>query len=320
MRLLVLKIEDFRSIHDQWLPADGLVVLFGPNSAGKTSVLEAAVELLRVASSSRVDPAARGDVFAIGTIRFSLPHSDIGGSSDAELFRALLTGEYAGGHAWEWLAPDASDFLRGKTTDDAREWIVSRLVEAGQVGLQDDREILAKGVLDPAAIFFVADFQGVIMYADASRISSSAIEAACRIAATTDQDGPLLDMAVSLTTEQVAAVGWVADFDQFTDMFPPVIVLDGDPESLSADLRTAIPIIHDRFWNLHYARMPDGGQLVDDFEIGDYRDSPDYYRVDTWLEQMSDSGKPEIRGAIRCVWSGGRLVPGPPQRSCYSRE
>ena len=49
-------IEGFRSIREQWLPADGLVVLFGPNSAGKTSVLEAAVELLGAASSRRIDP------------------------------------------------------------------------------------------------------------------------------------------------------------------------------------------------------------------------------------------------------------------------
>lgn len=42
MRLLEVNISEFRSITDQKLKADGLVVLFGPNSAGKTSVLEAA--------------------------------------------------------------------------------------------------------------------------------------------------------------------------------------------------------------------------------------------------------------------------------------
>ena len=52
MRLLGLVIEDFRSIRGQWLPADGLIVLFGPNSAGKSSVLEAAVELLRAGATS----------------------------------------------------------------------------------------------------------------------------------------------------------------------------------------------------------------------------------------------------------------------------
>lgn len=42
MRLLEVNISEFRSITDRKLKADGLVVLFGPNSAGKTSVLEAA--------------------------------------------------------------------------------------------------------------------------------------------------------------------------------------------------------------------------------------------------------------------------------------
>ncbi|MGN6796850.1 MAG: amidohydrolase family protein [Gaiellaceae bacterium] len=51
MRLLKIQIEDFRSIYNQSLPADGLVVLFGPNSAGKTSVLEAATELIRTSAT-----------------------------------------------------------------------------------------------------------------------------------------------------------------------------------------------------------------------------------------------------------------------------
>jgi recombinational DNA repair ATPase RecF len=68
------------------------VVLFGPNSAGKTSVLEAAVELLRAASSPRIDPRGAEDVFATGSIRFTLPGAGISGSPDAEMYRDLLNG------------------------------------------------------------------------------------------------------------------------------------------------------------------------------------------------------------------------------------
>ncbi len=46
MRLLQVNISKFRSIADQQHTAGGLVVLFGPNSAGKTSVLEAAEQLI----------------------------------------------------------------------------------------------------------------------------------------------------------------------------------------------------------------------------------------------------------------------------------
>lgn len=56
MRLRGLVIEDFRSIGGQWLPAAGLV-LFGPDSAGKTSVLEATADLLGAGSHLRTDPA-----------------------------------------------------------------------------------------------------------------------------------------------------------------------------------------------------------------------------------------------------------------------
>jgi hypothetical protein len=150
MRLLGVTIEEFRSIRGQWLPADGLVVLFGPNSAGKTSVLEAAVDLLRAGSHLRTDPGLLEDVWAQGSVWFTLPRARIGGSADAEFYRAFLNGEYTGSRAWDGLAPETADLLRGKTADDAREWIVSRLVDGGQAGQEPDHAVLARSVLDPA--------------------------------------------------------------------------------------------------------------------------------------------------------------------------
>ena len=262
MHLLGIFIEDFRSIRKQWLPADGLVVLFGANSAGKTSALEAAVELLTAASSRRIDPGQpeEQDVSAKGSILFTLPDAGISGSPGAELYTALLTGEHAGGQAWKGLAPDAADLLRGKAAGDAREWIASRLVEAGRAGLLPDREILARSVLDPAATYFVADSHPanpnlvedsdeVRMGVAAAQLPGDVIEAAHRIAADTDHDDVLWRIADSLATDQTALIGPVADGDAISDAFPPVIVLDGDPESLSAELRKALPVIHDRLWD-----------------------------------------------------------------------
>lgn len=57
MHLLAVRIDWFRSIKDQVLPADGLVVLFGQNSAGKTSVLEAVEHLITQGGKFRADPA-----------------------------------------------------------------------------------------------------------------------------------------------------------------------------------------------------------------------------------------------------------------------
>jgi putative ATP-dependent endonuclease of OLD family len=41
MRLVEVKIENFRGIHSLHLPLDGLTVLIGENNAGKSTVLEA---------------------------------------------------------------------------------------------------------------------------------------------------------------------------------------------------------------------------------------------------------------------------------------
>lgn len=102
--------------------------MFGANSAGKTSVLEAAVELLTAASSRRIDPgwAEDHDMSAEGSVVFTLPDAVISGSPGAELYAGLPTGEHADGQAWEGLAPDAANILRGKAACDAREWISSR--------------------------------------------------------------------------------------------------------------------------------------------------------------------------------------------------
>jgi predicted ATP-dependent endonuclease of OLD family len=69
VRLLRIDIESFRSIEDEWLPAAGLVVLFGANSAGKTSVLEAAEQLMSQAGTLRSDQPQqdRPDNVAPGT-------------------------------------------------------------------------------------------------------------------------------------------------------------------------------------------------------------------------------------------------------------
>jgi AAA domain, putative AbiEii toxin, Type IV TA system len=313
MHLLEIFIEEFRSIRKQRLPANGMVVLFGVNSAGKTSVLEAVVELLTAASSRRIDPGESEDEDqpSKGAIWFTLPDAGISGSPGAELYAALLTGEHADGRAWEELGPDAAGVLRGKTAGDAREWIASRFVEAGRAGLLADREILARSVLDPAAAYFGADSDDVGMYAHASRLAGDVIGAAHRIAADTDHDGVLWRIADRLATGQSALIGLVAGRDAISDAFPPVIVLDGDPGALSAELVKALPVIHNRLWYSHDPGFAPNwfhrGALVIDSDIPpDLSDwfggfstlsfsepAPDRYFIDDWLEQRSDSAAAE---------------------------
>jgi predicted ATP-dependent endonuclease of OLD family len=56
LRLVSVGIGHFGSIQDQWLPLGGLAVLFGPNSAGKTSVLEAIEHLIAQERDFQSDP------------------------------------------------------------------------------------------------------------------------------------------------------------------------------------------------------------------------------------------------------------------------
>jgi hypothetical protein len=77
---LGINIDNFRSIDDQWVPADGLVVLFGPNSAGKTSVLEAVEDLITQTGTLRADPGADDEPLVIGSVIFDLPAADVVGS------------------------------------------------------------------------------------------------------------------------------------------------------------------------------------------------------------------------------------------------
>src|SRR5947208_16481169 len=94
MRLVKFEFDDWRLIQQQELPASGLVVLFGANSSGKTSVLEAVEEILTRNRRRRFDPAqGQGEVPTSGYVWFELDGANVPGNPDAELHRSLKTGE-----------------------------------------------------------------------------------------------------------------------------------------------------------------------------------------------------------------------------------
>jgi len=125
VRLLQVDISEFRSIADQKLTADGLVVLFGPNSAGKTSVLEAAEQLITRAEIRRVDPANLELDDADGSVFFNLPGADVPGSPDSETYRWLLCGEPSQEAAWDWLGAGTSERIRHAHLAQAREYLAT---------------------------------------------------------------------------------------------------------------------------------------------------------------------------------------------------
>jgi len=138
LRLLRVDIEQFRSINDQWIPAEGLVVLFGANSAGKTSVLEAVEHVITQASALRADPGADDDPFVMGSVWFQLLAAGAAGSEDARLYRSLLRGEHSkpgmfGGtqYPWDWLDDAACGRLADADLDGAISILVGALASTG---------------------------------------------------------------------------------------------------------------------------------------------------------------------------------------------
>jgi hypothetical protein len=87
-----VNISEFRSIADQQFAAVGLVVLFGPNTAGKSSVLEAAEQLITRAEIRRADLCRPGGGLcrAVGLLR--PPGADVSSSADAETYRRIRKG------------------------------------------------------------------------------------------------------------------------------------------------------------------------------------------------------------------------------------
>jgi energy-coupling factor transporter ATP-binding protein EcfA2 len=308
MRLLQVNISEFRSITDQKLPADGLVVLFGPNSAGKTSVLEAAEQLITRAELRRVDPADQWQVRADGSVFFDLPGADLPGTPDAETYRWLLCGERSDETTWDWLGDGTSERIRRASLGQAREHLTDTLARSGAAGTLADRMLLTRSLLSPDAVFFVVLDDGIVMLARLSSLPSEAAAAAGRIAAAAADDDPLREIAGDLRAHGWARVsvlaGGIEVRRSLAAAFPPVIVLDGDPDSLSAELARSLPRIHDRLWSLHLSRKPIPGipggwsEDVDNFLMYMDATSGEWYAGDQWLEGLSEEGEPFVVGAF----------------------
>ena len=239
-RLLGVSVAEFRSIRDQRLPLDGLVVLFGPNSAGKTSILEAAVELLRAASAARMDQGVVTDELASGWICFDLPDAAVADTLDARLFEG-----------WGGVAPEIAAFLGGEAAAATRERIGSA-ADGRKPDAAADREILARGVagillgLDPAGITWGwTQSDEVFVQVDPALIPGEVGQAADRVMAEADPADPLWETALFLREAKIA-VG--QDQGALGDAIPPVIVLDVGLGSLSAQLHDSVQVIHDRLW------------------------------------------------------------------------
>jgi hypothetical protein len=173
--------------------------------------------------------------------------------------------------------------------------------------------LLARSIFSADAVLFVLlSYEGVVMLVSRSSLPDEAVDAAGRIAARPGDGDPLHDIATHLLEHGAARVATLADSIEgegsLRAAFPPVIVLDADPQSLSADLERAVPRIHDRMWDLHVAKtpMPGGGSLqeVDDFEMDFGTTEGTFFEPDRWMEGMSETGEPVIAGPFGAYGTG----------------
>jgi predicted ATPase len=313
--LLRVDIDHFRSIKDQWLLANGLVVLFGPNSAGKTSVLEAVAEVITDAGGLRSDPGQVDDEDVMGSVTFALPKAGTAGTDDARTFASLLSGEQAGPslfgestYPWPWLAEELRASLLKAKAHGARAILAAALAGAGPAGTARDRMLLARAVFNPGLVFFSADAVSISMSVYRPLIPAAAIRAAGRIAAVPDGNDPLRKIAAELESGLVAHVSHVGSgtrkMNKFAPALPPVILLDGDHESLSAELLRAVPVVHNRLWHVApqvVRTKPWRLETVDSFGI-EMGSSGDRYAVDPWLEFRDDQGELGIPDTFGPYW------------------
>jgi hypothetical protein len=310
VRLVSVDVEQFRSIEDQQVPLRGLVVLFGPNSAGKTAVLEAVGNLLAREGRLRADPGD-DDPLVLGWVLFDLPAAGTPGSEDALLYRVLLRGDYnrpglfgIKEDSWGWVQDGLSERLSGSDLDQVQVVLAESLAGVGEAGSREDREVLAHAVFDPGSVYFWADHGNVSANVHLERLPPAAAAAARRMAAATAGDDPLCKLAGELVANGRAHLAWLGSVSGGKELavsFPPAIVLDGDLESLSAELESAVVAVHDKTWDFEpetIERFPDGTVFTSgpqDFAIGGSTDDGRYL-IDRWLETQTNAGRAAMPG------------------------
>jgi hypothetical protein len=302
-----LFVEQCKSIHDQEIPVEGLVLLFGANSSGKTTVLEAISDIVGSGVEARFDPADQYSRVIMGVVEFDLPGAGLGREPDTELFRALICGEFGDGTSWKWLDDDPPELLRGATIEDAKAYLVESLVRPGVSGGDDDRLVVAEHAF--RSLTFVAAPLSCQIEIDLSRFAESATARAAAERITSmggHPDDILLRLARSVEiggTFEFAHVrqppfssgsgpsAWTA----ISSALPVVVHLDAETGSLNLELRNALPRIYNNVW-LHAfdpTEIEESGGFrygpIEPFQMGLKWES-DGYQADEWLETLDHEG------------------------------
>ncbi len=297
MRLLSVTINEYRSISGCTVPLEGMVVLFGPNSAGKTTVLEAVRDALSAKRSARIDPGDWDEPFHAAEVAFELPGAGLAGSEDSELLRDLLARKYGPGEHHDAVVPpfdaldrEAAELLADCSLEEVTTYLVDALVKTGGAGTLEDRRCFAGALFDNP--IFTTDSSYIVLCVSPEQLGSTASAAAARIGhCERIESDTLQGLAIQAITRGTVYVATLSDqARKFLPDHVAVITLDTDPDRLTAEIEAVLPRLHNRLWALE--RVPHqneflaqlGWEREDEFLIG----PPDarFLKIDPWVESL----------------------------------
>lgn len=296
LRLNAILIDEFRSLRDTTLPLDALVLLFGANSSGKTTVIDAVRELLSAGKGEmRRDPFGEetGDPYVDGSVVFELVGSGLAGHPDAELHRRLFTGELSNGYPdwpWSFIEEQTVSVIRGQDLDTAQEFIAASYAEMPGPGAKDDRILLAGELVRTR--FCRSTWTETSLVAFPDELSAEARVAAERIAVSGEvDDDPLAWQARALCDGKAVSVASVADgfveSDEIRSAFGGFIDINAETGGLLATVSDDIAHLHDLLWSIpDEPETPDALHIVpvDAYLIEGFSGGNGTYGIDPWLE------------------------------------
>lgn len=286
-----LHIGDYKSLKGARVPLDGLTVLFGPNSAGKTNVLEAVRSFISGADTDRVDRSdfnsahPDGDPYWIDSVlAIELADVDVSGHADASWYDRAWTGELGEPISSDG-APDELITARTEATaDGVRARFVDELLKGP--GAKADRRLLAQAIIQ--ARRFAVDNLATWVVVRRNDLTAETVAAVKRLAAEPEEDF-LANLARSLEADRATravalACGAALWVDSAAVELPPVHWLRSEPEGLDREARDFIEAIHQVMWTGTAAEGFDGshhGWLARDLGSEESQFIPD-----PWYESM----------------------------------
>jgi hypothetical protein len=289
MRLLAARIEEYKAFQDQALPLEGLVVVFGANSSGKTNSLEAVAELIGLSGEQVRPHGGEGDNPALGDVIFDLDQVDVHGHADVELYRNLLTRDF-GFAGQEVFDEETLKLLRKASPRQIQEHLTRQLINAGSAGSAEDRQLIGEAAA--RTTLFQVDSLHVRLVVVPSGLPQVVLDAAERVASKSpgESNDPLYRIAVHLTAKRLAPIGFSEDAgftsEDWRKAYPEVMWLEMEPHGLGQQVRADLEALHSLMWGFN----PERSGRFQYYPLTQADADEMTASVDPWLETQAPEG------------------------------